>query len=88
MRWFIVDAIYDCVLALKTDNGVKPSISMITHGQPVNAQILIKRIPIKDVPIDDENQCSKYLFDLYEKKVIHLFTTLKFYWIHCLHFSI
>ena len=54
---------------IKSDNGTKPSISLIKDGIPLKAKICINRIPIKDIPVDDENKCSEFLYKLYEKKV-------------------
>ncbi len=65
-----VDAIYDCVLCLrKNDNGAESSMLMIKDGIPLKPQMLVNRIPIKDVPIDDEKKCSEFLYKMYSKKV-------------------
>ena len=68
----IVDAIYDCTLVIKSES--KPNISMIIDGVPTTGQMLINRIPIKDVPIGDENECKKFLYKMYEKKVSNTHT--------------
>ena len=54
---------------IKSDNGTKPSIALIKDGISLKAKICINRIPIKDIPVDDENKCSEFLYKLYEKKV-------------------
>ena len=65
---------------IKTTEGIKPSISLIKDGIPLIAKMCVQRIPIKDIPIDDENKCSEFLYKLYEKKVRndkHMFFNLK-----------
>lgn len=42
---------------------------MIINGEPIYGQMVIRRIPIKDIPIDDESKCSEFLHKLYEEKV-------------------
>ncbi len=69
-----VDAIYDCTLAIKSENGVKPNILMIKNGEAVKGQMFINRIPLKDVPIDDEKKCSEFLYKMYENKVSLIYT--------------
>lgn len=38
----------------------------------------MKRIPIAEVPVDDEDKITKFLFDMYERKVRIIFSTLNF----------
>jgi hypothetical protein len=42
---------------------------MIKDGIPLKPQMLVNRIPLKDVPIDDEKKCSEFLYKMYSKKV-------------------
>ena len=63
---------------MKTDeNGVTPNVSMIKDGVRVRPQMLINRIPVKDVPIDDEKKCSEFLYKMYERKVSQLIAVIK-----------
>ena len=55
---------------IKTENGVKPTISMLKDGKPIKGQLLLNRIPIKDVPIDDDAKLTEFLYKIYENKVI------------------
>ncbi len=47
---------------------------MVKDGIPVKGKLYINRIPISEVPIDDEAKLTKFLYDMYERKV-----KLKFY---------
>ena len=60
---------------IKTENGVKPTISMLKDGKPIKGQLLLNRIPIKDVPIDDDAKLTEFLYKIYENKVILMFSS-------------
>ena len=51
---------------------------MIKDGIPVRGYLYMKRIPIAEVPVDDEDKITKFLFDMYERKVRIIFSTLNF----------
>ena len=58
------------MLGLRTNaNGAPPSMLSIKDGIQLRPQMLVNRIPIKDIPIDDEKKCSEFLYKMYEKKV-------------------
>lgn len=63
-----IKSIFDCTLVLKTDIGANPTIMMIKDGIPVKGKLYINRIPISEVPIDDETKLTKFLYDMYERK--------------------
>lgn len=58
-------------MGLKNVNGKPPNLNMMIQGIPIKGQMVIRRIPIKDIPIDDEHQCSQFLHKLYQEKVSH-----------------
>ena len=57
-------------LGIKDVNGHAPGIGDIVNGIKMDAQCYIRRIPLKDVPIDDEKKCGEFLQKLYQEKVI------------------
>lgn len=42
---------------------------MILNGKKINGQAVVRRIPIKDIPMQDEKACSAFLHKLYQEKV-------------------
>lgn len=63
-----VDYLYDFNLAVKQIDGRIPSLMDIKNGVPVEAQIYFRRIPLSQVPVDDEKKCSEFLHKLYKEK--------------------
>jgi lysophosphatidic acid acyltransferase / lysophosphatidylinositol acyltransferase len=63
------DYLYDITFAIKLVNGEKPSLEHIKDGIPTKGQIFLRRIPISDIPVDDEKKCAEYLHQLYREKV-------------------
>lgn len=47
----------------------KPSLRALLNGQRLEAHVYIERIPIEQVPENDK-ECDKWMYELYEKKVI------------------
>lgn len=56
-------------MGLKAVDGVYPNIKTLINGEPARAQMVVRRIPIKNIPVEDEEKCSKFLNKLYEEKV-------------------
>lgn len=48
-----------------------PSIMSMLYGKPVHAHMYFRRIPVEEVP-EDENDVSKWLQDLYVEKVSYV----------------
>jgi lysophosphatidic acid acyltransferase / lysophosphatidylinositol acyltransferase len=47
---------------------VKPQLNNLLLGNAVTGHLYIRRIPIEDVP-DDEEVAAKWLHELYQRKV-------------------
>jgi len=45
-----------------------PELSNLLHGYPCKAEAFIRRIPIKDVPYEDDQQCSQFIHKLFQEK--------------------
>ena len=73
-----VDYLYDINLAVKDRNGRVPNLMDIKNGIPVVGQMYIRRIPMSQVPVDDEKKCAEFLFKLYKEKV-NIFFCFLFY---------
>uniref|UniRef100_A0A1B6DHQ2 Phospholipid/glycerol acyltransferase domain-containing protein n=1 Tax=Clastoptera arizonana TaxID=38151 RepID=A0A1B6DHQ2_9HEMI len=61
------NAVYNVQLAFKEDAKVKPTMMNLLFGKPIEAHLLIERIPLEEVP-EKEEEAAKWLHDLYVKK--------------------
>ncbi|XP_054011637.1 1-acyl-sn-glycerol-3-phosphate acyltransferase gamma-like [Hylaeus anthracinus] len=60
-------AIYDVQLHFNEDNPVKPTITNLLLGKRVEGHMIIRRIPLEEVPDGDE-AAAEWLYKLYERK--------------------
>ncbi|XP_055382544.1 1-acyl-sn-glycerol-3-phosphate acyltransferase gamma-like [Condylostylus longicornis] len=60
-------AIYDINLSVKKDDPVPPTIRSLLFGNSVDAYMFVRRIPMKDVP-SDENEAAAWLQNLFVEK--------------------
>lgn len=65
--YFQVSAIYDINVAFKTPSN--PDFSKAFRGERSHAEAFIRRIPISDVPYDDEEKSSQFIHKLFQEKV-------------------
>lgn len=63
-----VPAIYNCELAFKEDDPVRPTMTSLLFGNPVTAHMYFERIPLEDVP-EERSEQEKFLRDMFVKKV-------------------
>lgn len=63
-----IHAVYDIVLSFK-QNETKPTVTNLLFGKKVVAHFYMKRIPMSEVPKDEEN-ASKFINDMFVRKVI------------------
>lgn len=63
-----IDYMYDITLAIDDVEGRSPSFFDIKDGVPLNVQMFIRRIPMSEVPVEDDKKCSEYLQKLYQEK--------------------
>ena len=54
---------------MKDVNGHSPRFSDIVDGEPIDAELYIRRIPLSDASPQDEKLCSQFLHRLYKEKV-------------------
>lgn len=59
--------IYDINVAFKKDDPVAPTISNLLNGNEVRAYMLVRRIPLDQVP-EDEEKAAQWLHDLFREK--------------------
>ncbi|KAG7168072.1 1-acyl-sn-glycerol-3-phosphate acyltransferase delta-like [Homarus americanus] len=59
--------IYDVTVGFNTKEGEEPSLQNMLRGRKVMSEIYIRRLPLDEVPDDDEG-ASKYLHELYRSK--------------------
>jgi len=65
---FLVVGIYDSTLCFR---GEEPLFGTFLRGEPNVADFLIRKIPIAEVPTD-EDECAKFVYDMYSEKVCSL----------------
>lgn len=46
-----------------------PKMTTIVNGRPLVADMYFRLIPIEKIPTDDEEACTKFLYDHYVEKV-------------------
>lgn len=62
-----VPAIFDVQLGFR-DSPNPPKIMTILNGHPFVGDIYFRRVPLDQVPTDTEEECTKFLYDLYVHK--------------------
>ena len=64
-----VDYLYDMNIAIKDLDGKQPTIVDVQNGKQVKCMILFRRIPMSNVPKNNEKQAAEFLNKLYQEKV-------------------
>ncbi|ELW63277.1 1-acyl-sn-glycerol-3-phosphate acyltransferase delta [Tupaia chinensis] len=62
----VVSAVYDCTLNFR--NNENPTLLGVLNGKKYHADMYVRRIPLEDIPEDDD-RCSAWLHKLYQEKV-------------------
>jgi len=62
-----VPAIYDVTVAFNPKRGNDPTVFNMLNGKPIHSCLLMRRIPIEDVP-DNEEEAALWLHKLYQQK--------------------
>ncbi|XP_076759303.1 1-acyl-sn-glycerol-3-phosphate acyltransferase gamma [Xylocopa sonorina] len=60
-------AIYDIEILFNPNDPVKPTLTNLLLGKPLLAHLYVNRIPLEEVPEDDEG-AAEWLHKLYQKK--------------------
>lgn len=61
-----MEAIYDVEIGFP--ENPKPTMLNILLGHKLVGDMYIRRIPMQEIPMDSDEECSKWLYDLYQKK--------------------
>jgi hypothetical protein len=65
----LVTAVYDITVGFQEPKN--PELSKLLLGHRCVAEGFIRRIPISEVPYDDEEKCSQFVHKLFQEKVIN-----------------
>lgn len=68
-----MDYIYDLTLAVHNINGAKPTLKDVVNGVPVKYEMVLRRIPVDTIPVEDEKKCAEFVQKLYQEKVFEAF---------------
>ncbi|KAK4293799.1 hypothetical protein Pmani_033523 [Petrolisthes manimaculis] len=60
-------AIYDVTIGFNTEDGEAPTLQNMLRGRKVVGEAYVRRIPLDQVPLDDEGS-SDYIHELYRSK--------------------
>lgn len=64
-----IPAIYDIVLSFKVDGkNAEPTMTNLLYGKKVVAHFYMRRIPMEEVPKDEEKS-AKFLHEMFVRKV-------------------
>ena len=66
-RLFPVSAVYDITVAFQSPRS--PELANLLLGQSCKAEAFIRRIPIDQVPVDDEEKSAQFVHRLFQEKV-------------------
>ncbi|CAF0837496.1 unnamed protein product [Rotaria sp. Silwood1] len=61
-----ITAIYDITVAFQTPKS--PDLSYILKGQQCQAESFIRRIPISEIPYDDDEKSAQFIHKLFQEK--------------------
>ena len=57
-----------------TKDSAPPSFRTLLQGRSCKAQLYVKRIPISQIPYEDETKSAQWLQKLFQEKVNHFFS--------------
>jgi len=67
---FLVTAVYDITVAFQTPEY--PELSDLILGQRCQAEAFIRRIPVSEVPYEDEKESAEFIYKMFQEKVIYV----------------
>ena len=67
MCMILVTAVYDVTVAFQTPKS--PELSNMLVGERCQAESFIRRIPISEIPHDDEKKSAEFIHKLFQEKV-------------------
>lgn len=51
-----------------TNEGAEPKLINVINGKGLTAEVYLRRLPTKDIPLDTDEACANWLHKLYERK--------------------
>lgn len=64
-----VPYMYDAEMGINSVDGRMPGFHDLFNGCPLDVHMIVRRIRLESIPLDDEKQCGEYLYKLYQEKV-------------------
>ena len=64
-----VDYVYDVTVCVPS-GGTAPTLKNILYGRRCYAEMLVRRIPLSDVPTESDEATGQWLQSLYREKVV------------------
>jgi len=62
-----IPAVYNFILAFTKDSA-PPKFRTLLKGHSCKAQLYIKRLPVTEIPYEDEAKCADWLYKVFEEK--------------------
>ncbi|CAF4182815.1 unnamed protein product, partial [Adineta steineri] len=62
-----IPGVYNFMLAFTKDSA-SPKFRTLLKGRKCNAQLYVKRIPVSEIPYEDEKKCGQWLQELFQEK--------------------
>lgn len=62
-----INAVYDLTLGIEEKDGIRPDLNGMRNGIPFKGELVVKRIPMSEVPQDDAGS-AEFIHNLYRKK--------------------
>lgn len=62
-------ALYDLEVEFPKDSPSDASLTSVLNGIPSYGDIYIRKLPISEIPTDDEKQTADYLYNVFVHKV-------------------
>jgi len=62
-----IPAVYNFMLAFTKDSA-SPKFRTLLKGHTCKAQLYIKRVPMSEIPYEDEGKCADWLYKLFQEK--------------------
>jgi hypothetical protein len=66
-----ITGVYDITVAFQTPKN--PELSNLLIGHRCQAEAFIRRIPVSDIPYDDEEKSAEFIHKLFQDKVCLIF---------------
>jgi len=71
-----ITGVYDITVAFQTPKN--PELSNLLIGHRCQAEAFIRRIPVSEIPYDDEEKSAQFIHKLFQEKVMILFYKIFF----------